>query len=346
MYSKSNPELRTQGGFSRLSQQHKPKGSNTLTNNVLESLSTEQLKLIKERIRSTKINVLLVGGTGVGKSSTINALFQNEGKDGDTAAVGDSTRPETMGITKYELNENLTIWDSPGLGDSPEKDTEHSRKIIEALHQKDAHGKPLIDLVFLILDASSRDFGSAYTLIADVITPNLHDDDLDRLLIGLNQADQAMKGHYWNKIENKPEEKLLERLDELALSVKDRIKESTGLDVEPIYYSAGCVIEGERLSEPYNLTKLLSFVLDHLPKKKRAVIAEHINQDKANFRHNDDKDDYQQRVDTSILSSFLGWTKEVAADIGDKIKDILTDPDNIKMAATVAVGFIKSLLKK
>ena len=317
-----------------------------MTNNILESLSTEQLKLIKERIRGTKINVLLVGGTGVGKSSTINALFQNEGKDGGAAAVGDSTRPETMGITKYELNENLIIWDSPGLGDSPDNDAEHSKKIIKALHQKDENGKPLIDLVFLILDAGSRDFGSAYSLIEHVITPNLHDDDRDRLLIGLNQADQAMKGHYWNKIENRPEDKLLERLDELARTVKNRIREGTGLDVDPIYYSAGCVIEGERLSEPYNLTKLLSFILEHLPRKKRAVIAEHINQDEANFRHNDDKDDYQKRVDTSILSSFLEWTREVAAGIGDKIKDILTDPDNIKMAASVAVGLIKSFLKK
>ena len=155
-----------------------------------------------------------------------------------------------------------------------------------------------------------------------------------------------MKGHYWNKIENRPEDKLLERLDELARTVKNRIREGTGLDVDPIYYSAGCVIEGERLSEPYNLTKLLSFILEHLPRKKRAVIAEHINQDEANFRHNDDKDDYQKRVDTSILSSFLEWTREVAAGIGDKIKDILTDPDNIKMAASVAVGLIKSFLKK
>ena len=319
--------------------------NNSSTTDILKSLSNEQLKRIKERIRNTQINVLLVGGTGVGKSSTINALFQNEGKE-DAANVGDSTRPETMEIAKHELNENLTIWDSPGLGDSPEKDAEHSRKIIEALHKKDSHGKPLIDLVFLILDASSRDYGSAYELINNVIIPNLHSDDHDRLIIGLNQADQAMKGHYWNKEENRPEEKLLERLDELALTVKDRIKESSGFNVEPIYYSAGCVLDGEQLSSPYNLTKLLSYILDHLPKKKRAVIAEHINQDDDNFRHNDNNHDYQQRVDTSIFSSFLGWAKEVVSEVGEHVKDILTDPENIKIAASAAKSFIKAFFKK
>ena len=310
--------------------------------NILKDLPAEQLKDILSKIRRTKVNVLLVGGTGVGKSSTIKAIFESDGKNNGNPEVGDGARPETMEINKYELNENLIIWDSPGLGDSPEKDDEHSKKIIEALRKLDDKGKPLIDLVFLILDAGSRDFGSAYKLIKDVIKPNLNSFDHDRLLIGLNQADQAMKGHYWNKFENRPEEKLLEHLDNVVEVVRSRVKEGADLDVEPIYYSAGCVINGERLSEPYNLTKLLSFILEHLPKKKRAVIADHINQDEANFRHNDNKENYQQKVEKSILSSFMDWAGEVAKDIGDWAKKEVTKPENLTMAAR----FIWSLFKK
>ena len=273
---------------------------------IFDNLTTEQLQELKKRLGDTKINVLLVGGTGVGKSSTINALFQNEGKNENSAPVGDSTRPETMDIKHYEINDNLIIWDSPGLGDSPEKDEAHKKKIAEILRRKDDHGQPLIDLVFLILDASTRDFSSAYTLIEGVIIPNLHNDDHDRLLIGLNQADHAMKGYAWNKAENCPEEKLVKHLDELATTVKERIKKGTNLDIEPVYYSAGCVIDGERHSQPYNLTKLLSFILAHLPKKKRAVIAEHINDDKTNFRYNDGKQDYDKIVEESVASSLWG----------------------------------------
>ncbi len=93
----------------------------------LSELSNEELRKIHNRIRQTKINVLLVGGTGVGKSSTINALFQSHEKESN-AVVGEGTTPETMDIGDYEL-ENLVIWDTPGLGDSPEKDKEHQEKL-------------------------------------------------------------------------------------------------------------------------------------------------------------------------------------------------------------------------
>jgi len=314
-----------------------------MTHNPLSKLSTEDLRKIRDRLRETKINVLLVGGTGVGKSSTINALFQSHEKESD-AVVGGGTKPETMDVGAYEL-ENLVIWDTPGLGDSPEKDKEHRDKIIELLHRKDDHDQPLIDLVFLILDAGSRDFSSAYTLIKDVILPNLDDSDRDRILIGLNQADQAMKGHYWNKEENKPESKLIERLDELSQTVKDRIKNDTGLNVDPIYYSAGCMIDDELLSRPYNLQKLLSFILDRLPKKKRAAIAFNINEDETNFQSNDDNEDYQEKVGKSILSSLMDYVKDVAGDVaknvGEQLKAIATDPDNIKWVISTAFSLFK-----
>lgn len=318
------------------------------TGNNIHNLSTAQLQKLKDKLKAVKINVLLVGGTGVGKSSTINALFQDAGLD-SKAIIGQLGKPETMDISAHELG-NLVIWDSPGLGDSPEKDVKHREKIVEALHWKDDQDKPLIDLVFLVLDAGSRDFGSAYTLIKEVIVPNLGGHDHDRLLVTLNQADNAMKGHGWIRGENRPDEELVEWLEQQVVTVKERIKADTGLDIEPVYYSAGCTINGKRRSEPYNLNKLLSFILDHLPKKKRAVIALHINEDTDNFRINDDKEDYQAKVDKSIFASLSAWVQDVvgqAADTaGEMIKKVVTDPDNIKWAATTAISLIASLFKK
>ncbi len=129
----------------------------------------EKQKLLKNilNLKEQKINLLITGATGCGKSSTINALFETE-----KAKVGVGVDPETMDIQKYELN-NMVLWDSPGLGDGKEADNRHSKNIISKLMEKDANGKALIDLVLVILDGGSRDLGTSYELINQVIIPNL-----------------------------------------------------------------------------------------------------------------------------------------------------------------------------
>ena len=190
------------------------------------------------RMKNQRINLMVTGATGVGKSSTINALFGKE-----VAKVGISADPETTEIDKYELD-NLVIWDTPGLGDGKEAYNKHSKRIIDKLYEKDENDNLLIDLVLVILDGSSRDLGTSYELINNVIIPNLGDNKENRILVAINQADVAMKGKYWNTEENRPEKKLQEFLENKVISVKRRIKEATGIDTEPIYYSAGEKEEG------------------------------------------------------------------------------------------------------
>ncbi len=66
----------------------------------------------------------------------------------------------------------------------------------------------------------------------------------DRVLVAINQADMAMKGKNWDYENNRPNEKLQAFLEEKVQSVKRRVKEATGVDIEPIYYSAGYKEEG------------------------------------------------------------------------------------------------------
>ena len=133
-----------------------------MNENIKEKLLSNLLKLKKE-----KVNLMVTGATGCGKSSTINALFGVE-----VAKVGTSVDPETMEIEKYELD-NLVIWDTPGLGDGKEADNRHSKRMIDKLYEKDENGNLLIDLVLVILDGGSRDLGTSYELINNVIIPNL-----------------------------------------------------------------------------------------------------------------------------------------------------------------------------
>ena len=310
---------------------------NDLEKLQIDGLSNAQLKEVIARLKNTKVNVLFVGGTGVGKSSTINALFNKT----DNAKVGQSTRPETSIIESYELN-NLVIWDTPGFGDSAVNDARYKEEIINKLNERDNNGHYLIDLVLLIIDGSSRDYSSAYMIIKDIISPNLGLNADNRLLVGINQADMAMKGKYWNASNNQPEEPLKEFLEEKVASTRARIKEDTGLDIEPIYFSAGYK-DGDEEQHPYNLSKLLSHLLRHLPGKKRASVISDINKNEENFESND-QSGYNKEIEEIFEKSFWENLQDTIADLGTDVKDSAAELTKtvIQEGTKMASDFIKS----
>ena len=200
-------------------------------------------------------DVMVTGVTGAGKSTTLNTIFQKE-----VAKVGIGVAPETMMLNSYMLNNSFRLWDTPGLGDGKQKDGEHSEKIIDLLYKKYGENNGFIDLVLVIVDGSNRDMGTTYEILNKIITPNFQK---DRILVAVNQADAAMKGRHWNYVENKPDQILLEFLESKVESIKDRLKESTGMTIKrPIYYSS---------EYRYNIEKLLDLLIDNMPKEKRCM---------------------------------------------------------------------------
>ena len=278
---------------------------------------TEKNELKKNflHLKEQKLNLMITGATGAGKSSTINALFNME-----VAKVGVTSDPETMEITNYTLG-NLVLWDTPGLGDGKEADARHTKNIINKLLEKDEKGNLLIDLVLIILDGSSRDLGTSYELINNVIIPNLGEDK-NRVLIAINQADIAMKGRYWNHEENKPEPELVEFLDEKVKSVHERIKEGTGLDITPIYYSAGFKEEGGSQEKPYNLSKLLYYIIKLTPKNKRLPYIENINKNPVMWEDDDNLKNYKKDI-ISELSDAIEEGVTKGSSIGGTIGELI-----------------------
>lgn len=270
-------------------------------------------------LKHKKINLLITGATGCGKSSTINAMFDTE-----VAKVGVGVDPETMDISKYELR-NLTLWDSPGLGDGKEADIRHSKNIIAKLNELDEDNKPLIDLVLVILDGGSRDLGTSFELITQVIIPALGESAKDRILVAINQCDVAMKGRNWNFHENRPEPPLIDFLNEKVESVRRRIKEATGVDTEPIYYSAGYT-DGTEKQNPYNLSKLLYFIVKNTPEEKRLLYINNISEDKEMWKDSDELKNYSHEIQESMLgviANYIGkGVEKVAEFVGGTISAI------------------------
>ncbi|WP_218668362.1 hypothetical protein, partial [Rodentibacter trehalosifermentans] len=197
----------------------------------------------------------------------------------------------------------IILWDSPGLGDGKDADIRHSKGIISKLLEKDSQGNLLIDLVLVILDGGSRDLGTSFELITNVIIPNLGEDKT-RLLIAINQADMAMRGRNWNKEKNEPEPLLIEFLNEKVVSTRKRILEATGVDVTPIYYSAGYQDKAD-YQQPYNLSKLLAFILRHTKQEKRIVFANEINQDPRMWQKDENVEKHQKEIKDSFLDSLM-----------------------------------------
>lgn len=304
-----------------------------------EDKSDIMRKLMK--LKGETLNIMVTGATGCGKSSTINALF-----DTNVATVGVGADPQTMSITKYELD-NLILWDTPGLGDGIEADNNHAKNIISKLAEVDNTGKALIDLILVILDGSSRDLGTSYELINEVIIPNLGPGKDKRILVAINQADLAMKGRHWNREQSKPDDVLQKFLEEKAESVQRRILETTGVNVNPICYSAGWSDADGSTGKPYNLSKLLYYIVEATPAEKRIIYASNTNSDSELWKSNDDLQDYGQETRTSVLSA-LGDVLSGRTGTWDGVVDAVFAPvehalDVIDEVGSAVAGFIDNL---
>ena len=221
-----------------------------------QNYRTDDVDRNLQRIGIPCLDIAVVGITGAGKSTTLNAFFQKP-----VAKEGDGVDPETMMIDSYFLNKRFRIWDTPGLGDSPSQDQNHTNAIISLLLRIYQRSYGLIDMVLVILDASSRDMGGAYHLLNKVLIPYI---PAKRILVLINQADFAMKTtQHWNFENQTPDATLKAFLEDKADSIQRRVKEATGLDIlRPVYYSA---------KYGYHVTDVFDFIIDHMPTQKRVA---------------------------------------------------------------------------
>lgn len=298
---------------------------------VREILPDEpQYNEILQQLSSRRLNILFVGPTGVGKSSTINALF-----DTTVAREGYSPDPETDTITSYELGQNLTLWDSPGFGDNPQKDQHYAEQIANLLRKRDAQGNLLIDAAVVLMDAASRDLGTTYQVLEKVLCPIL---GAERIVLALNRCDLSMGGRGWDEANNRPGAALQARLTEQQQSLQARIRQSIGVDITPIVYSA---------LYRYNMMALLNALLSGIPEDKRYLLADKLYRNPEMWKSNDGLQNYGQQipekmklsVNKALEGAFIGV--KAGAAIGRLVPGIGTA---VGAAVGAAIGFFGNLM--
>lgn len=262
-------------------------------------ISSEHRKELEEKLsllKKQKINILFCGGTGVGKSSTINALFEI-----NTASVGYGPNPETQDIVHYDLD-NLILWDTPGFGDGIEEDADHRKFLEEKLREKNPDGSYVIDLVILIMDGGTREYGTSFNLINKIIVPCLGRGEENRLIVAINQADMIMKGRDWDIEKSLPGKILEAKMEEKVKSVQDRIHDSTGLNVKTVCYCAG-YSDGTFTAKPYNVGKLLTFMVENIKPEKRLLVVEPVSY--KNINNNDGQLNYREKMDNEVQNGLI-----------------------------------------
>ena len=226
--------------------------------NMFGEYKVQEIKRKLEKARFRPFDIMVVGNTGAGKSSTLNLLFERE-----ITKVGWGVNPETMNIDSYSLNDEMRFWDTPGLGDGVKKDEEHERKLLKLLYKTysmDGGTYGYIDIVLIVVEGCNRDMGTTYKLMNEIIVPHIQK---DRILVAINQADLAMKGLHWKKEENCPDEVLQEYLEKQAYSIQKRVKEATGISIKkPVYYSA---------EKGYNILEFYNLLINNLPEERRKI---------------------------------------------------------------------------
>lgn len=193
----------------------------------------------------------LMGKTGAGKSSLINALFQSPLSP--ASDVSGCTRQAQRFIMKMGSH-TMTFIDLPGVGESLERDREY--------HQLYRHLLPELDLIIWVLKADDRAWSAdeqCYRFLTEQCgyAPS-------RFLFVLNQADKIEPYREWNIESHCPSPKQADNLRQKQVAVMAAFKPS-----HPVISVSS--------TEQYQLSLLAEQLMMALPAQASSGVARQLN---------------------------------------------------------------------
>lgn len=226
-------------------------------------ITEAQLDAITHKIQERVDNepppkIAFIGETGVGKSSTLNALF-NAGLDVShtEACTQDEQAIEIKTGSLDGNNGVLVFYDMPGLGESKSTRQRHLEVYARILKQ--------VDVALWVLDAQHR----AIEFVQEQLSKEIRDiqsDLADRMVFALNKVDLVQPGEKaWHPLANLPS-------SEQEANINSRIKDVERKVKEALPTWRGTVV-GYSAHKRYKLPQLFSTMLDAVPQKRQWVVA-------------------------------------------------------------------------
>ncbi|MEY0836169.1 GTPase family protein [Providencia alcalifaciens] len=220
------------------------------------------LSFLPERVRNhflSQFNALikysptigLMGKTGAGKSSLINALFQSPlSPVSDVSGCTRQARHFTMSMGRHAM----TFVDLPGVGESLERDKEY--------HQLYRNLLPQLDLIIWVLKADDRAWSSdeqCYRFLTELCgyKPS-------HFLFVLNQADKIEPCREWNVEYCHPSPQQATNLRQKQAAVANAFK-----PINPVITVSA--------TERYQLPLLAEYLIRALPTQASSGVARQLN---------------------------------------------------------------------
>lgn len=196
----------------------------------------------------------LIGVSGVGKSSTVNALFRTELPTSDTVACTKEFRAVPLDVAYSDESGSrrslaLTVIDAPGLGEDVARDPGYLEMYEENLGR--------CDVILWVLSARNR------AVALDQMYLSKFSKFHGRMVLGISQADLVEPMNWVDKY-NIPSSMQEKNLREIERDRHEKISSVVGRDIPVVAYSA---------RRGYQLEKLFTTILKSLPAERQWIYA-------------------------------------------------------------------------
>lgn len=217
--------------------------------------------------------LVLIGEAGVGKSTTVNALFNAGQPVGHTRATTDhayAIQVEEVSGTRGMLE----VVDMPGIGDDVANYHRYLDLYLRVL--------PTADAIVWVHPAEDRSVHLVQQALMDLLGQSAPDLS-ERLVLALNKADE-IDPHDWNQSANLPSARQLEALRERAADFTEKI-----VRVLPAWQGRAVTYSAR---QHYNLTALFKEMMQAVPQQRRWVLERRM-----------DLADFTAKVDRKLLKA-------------------------------------------
>lgn len=216
-----------------------------------------QLEVQRRMQEEPDPRIALVGFTGVGKSSTINALFNAGQEIGDVRACTQEAQAVQGDVSEYVGHHgSVVIYDMPGLGEDLAADQLHLKTYATVL--------PRVDVAVWTFHAGDRamtPMQQALLTLQDWIGPEFS----QKLIFAVNKADAIAPGETaWVQKMNVPSREQQNNIAEFERYIREKVRQVwPHWDGHVVSYSA---------RHKYRLEALMTAMVDAVSAQRRWVL--------------------------------------------------------------------------